>query len=248
MEKKHKEKLCNLMARLEADAAIQANSYCCFAPKLRSYVSDEDFKRRLNELSPDEKEKVLELQKRQKVEEESCAKDYNEALSRMNEHHHDRQLETLKKILEETQKNAMMELKNAQEKEMTELSSHQTRSSVLSTKEISSDKTVKRAEKDRRIREMKSSNVKKFLEERQMVTSKHNRLLEDIERDQTAEADIVIEAIQEYIQKQKQEYCFNKTLRCKSANGIQRSEILTENNASENVFFDLGGKSDTGTD
>ncbi|XP_039259634.2 1-phosphatidylinositol 4,5-bisphosphate phosphodiesterase beta-4-like [Styela clava] len=208
-EKKHKEKLNEMLISLENSDRVRSNSLCCFAPKLRAGIlSEEDFKTRLNALHSEDREKVLSFQKSQKEVETSCIKTYKDTLSRINEHHQKQQIEALELALKITHQNALETLKEAQEKEMSDLAQRQTKSSMHNTREISSNKTIKKAEKDRQIREISSTNAKKFVEKRQMLSLKHTRQFQKIQSQQDGEVEAVKNAIKSFVATEiKERHC-----------------------------------------
>lgn len=79
------------------------------------------------------------------------------------------QQETLKKLMEQTQANQVKQLEAKHERDVKELNTQQAKISVETAKEIANDKTLKtKGEKDRRLREKKQNNIKKFMEEKKV--------------------------------------------------------------------------------
>lgn len=234
-ERKHKEKLNELVASLENSDRVRSNSFCCFAPKMRTGIlTDEDFKTRLNALHSEDREKVLSMQKNQKEVETSCINTYKETLSRINEHHQRQQTEALELALTVTHKEALEKLKEAQEKEMSDLATLQTKSSMHNTREISSNKSIKKAEKDRQIREISSSNAKKFVEERQMMSSKHTRQFDKIKSEQDSEVEAVKNSIRNFVDTEiKERHC---DLENGNREKLKRPLQVIEKTLSDNVF------------
>jgi hypothetical protein len=61
-------------------------------------------------------------------------------------------------------------------REMKEMNTRQAKVSVETMKEVQNDKTLKtKGEKDRRLREKKQNNTKKFMEERRMAQVSFNK-------------------------------------------------------------------------
>uniref|UniRef100_A0A673WT40 Phosphoinositide phospholipase C n=1 Tax=Salmo trutta TaxID=8032 RepID=A0A673WT40_SALTR len=80
------------------------------------------------------------------------------------------QCEQLKKLLSGVQEQQTLSLKLIHERQSKEMRANQAKTSMENSKAISQDKTIKnKAERERRVRELNSSNTKKFLEERKRV-------------------------------------------------------------------------------
>lgn len=80
------------------------------------------------------------------------------------------QQETLKKLMEATQAGQMKQLEAKHEREVKELNSKQAKISVETSKEVANDKTLKtKGEKDRRLREKKQNNIKRFMDEKKVI-------------------------------------------------------------------------------
>ncbi|TKR88475.1 hypothetical protein L596_012711 [Steinernema carpocapsae] len=83
------------------------------------------------------------------------------------------ELEALKKLTTDAQKQQLVALKQKLENEGRELKQIQTKKSIDDTKIIQQDKTIKtKAEKDRRVKELNEKNVKMFVEERKRLAIK----------------------------------------------------------------------------
>ncbi|XP_035795206.1 1-phosphatidylinositol 4,5-bisphosphate phosphodiesterase-like isoform X1 [Anopheles albimanus] len=86
------------------------------------------------------------------------------------------QQEILRKLMETTQAAQMKQLEAKHEREIKELNSRQAKISVETSKEVANDKTLKtKGEKDRRLREKKQNNIKRFMDEKKTATIKQNR-------------------------------------------------------------------------
>lgn len=80
---------------------------------------------------------------------------------------------------------------------MKEMNSRQAKISVETMKEVQNDKTLKtKGEKDRRLREKKQNNTKKFMDERRMAKMKQNKEVEKLK----ARHDKELEALSKDIQ------------------------------------------------
>lgn len=79
------------------------------------------------------------------------------------------QQETLRKLMETTQASQMKQLEAKHERDVKELNSKQAKISVETSKEVANDKTLKtKGEKDRRLREKKQNNIKRFMDEKKV--------------------------------------------------------------------------------
>ncbi|XP_076176360.1 1-phosphatidylinositol 4,5-bisphosphate phosphodiesterase [Ptiloglossa arizonensis] len=81
-----------------------------------------------------------------------------------------------KRIIEIVQAAQVKQLQAKHDKDMKEMNSNQVKVSVETAKEVMNDKTLKtKGDKDRRLREKKEQNTKKFMQERKTVQIKQNR-------------------------------------------------------------------------
>lgn len=80
------------------------------------------------------------------------------------------QQDTLKRLMETTQAMQMKQLEGKHERETKNLNSQQAKTSVETAKEVANDKTLKtKGEKDRRLREKKQNNIKRFMDEKKVI-------------------------------------------------------------------------------
>lgn len=71
--------------------------------------------------------------------------------------------------METTQATQMKQLEAKHERDVKELNSKQAKISVETSKEVANDKTLKtKGEKDRRLREKKQNNIKRFMDEKKV--------------------------------------------------------------------------------
>lgn len=78
--------------------------------------------------------------------------------------------------MEGAQLSQMKQLEAKHEREIKELNTKQAKISVETSKEIANDKTLKtKGEKDRRLREKKQNNIKKFMDEKKVTTLYSNQ-------------------------------------------------------------------------
>ncbi|KAK7863055.1 hypothetical protein R5R35_006478 [Gryllus longicercus] len=105
------------------------------------------------------------------------------------------QQEILKRLMEVAQAAQMKQLEAKHEREMKDMNTRQAKISVETMKEVANDKTLRtKGEKDRRLREKKQNNTKKFMDERKMaqikqgkerekLKLKHDKQAEELQRD-----------------------------------------------------------------
>jgi len=90
--------------------------------------------------------------------------------------HMKEQCELLRILLDETQKLQTKEITERHQKERKDLELNQVRQNIEDSKRLSSDKAIRnKADLDRRIRELKSNNTKKFVEERKRQLIRQDR-------------------------------------------------------------------------
>lgn len=86
------------------------------------------------------------------------------------------QRESLDKVIEIVQSNQIKQLEAKYERDLKQMNTRQAKISVETMKEVQNDKTLKtKGDKDRRLREKKQNNTKKFMEERKTLQIKHSR-------------------------------------------------------------------------
>lgn len=79
------------------------------------------------------------------------------------------QQDILRKLMETTQIAQMKQLEGKHDREVKELNGKQAKISVETSKEVANDKTLKtKGEKDRRLREKKQNNIKRFMDEKKV--------------------------------------------------------------------------------
>lgn len=80
------------------------------------------------------------------------------------------QQDILKQLMEATQASQIKQLEAKHERDSKNLNSHQAKISVETAKEVANDKTLKtKGEKDRRLREKKQNNIKRFMDEKKVL-------------------------------------------------------------------------------
>ncbi|KAF6211563.1 hypothetical protein GE061_012076 [Apolygus lucorum] len=94
----------------------------------------------------------------------------------MMKQHVQEQQELLTKLLDTAHAGQMKQMEAKHDREMKEMNANQAKISVETTKEVMNDKTLRtKGEKDRRLREKKQNNTKKFMDERKYAQMKQNR-------------------------------------------------------------------------
>ncbi|XP_025105032.1 1-phosphatidylinositol 4,5-bisphosphate phosphodiesterase beta-4-like isoform X2 [Pomacea canaliculata] len=131
-----------------------------------------DHKAKVKELVCDQTREWSDLVVRQVTEEHELMKE-----------HVRQQNELLVKLIEEAHQLQLTELEARQERENKELKTAQAKHSMDSSKAVQNDKTIKnKAERDRRIRELKENNMKKFIDERKRYAVRHSRQAESLKK------------------------------------------------------------------
>ncbi|KAJ4928962.1 hypothetical protein JOQ06_004584, partial [Pogonophryne albipinna] len=99
--------------------------------------------------------------------------------------HVTQQCEHLKKLLTTVQEQQTVQLKLIHERQSKEMHANQAKMSMENSKAISQDKSIKnKAERERRVRELNSSNTKKFLDERKRLAMKLQKEMEQLQKNQ----------------------------------------------------------------
>ncbi|XP_074471813.1 1-phosphatidylinositol 4,5-bisphosphate phosphodiesterase beta-4 [Sebastes fasciatus] len=108
----------------------------------------------------------------------------------MKDSHVTQQCEHLKKLQTTVQEQQTMQLKLIHERSSKEMRANQAKMSMENSKAISQDKSIKnKAERERRVRELNSSNTKKFLDERKRLAMKHQKEMEQLQKNQREQLD-----------------------------------------------------------
>ncbi|XP_051500238.1 1-phosphatidylinositol 4,5-bisphosphate phosphodiesterase beta-4-like isoform X3 [Myxocyprinus asiaticus] len=103
----------------------------------------------------------------------------------MKDGHVTQQCDLLHKLLASVQEQQTLQLKLVHERQSKEMKANQAKSSMENSKAISQDKSIKnKAERERRVRELNSSNTKKFLEERKRLAMKQAKEMEQLQKNQ----------------------------------------------------------------
>uniref|UniRef100_A0A3Q1CHM7 1-phosphatidylinositol 4,5-bisphosphate phosphodiesterase n=1 Tax=Amphiprion ocellaris TaxID=80972 RepID=A0A3Q1CHM7_AMPOC len=122
---------------------------------------------KIQTLVADHKAKVKDITAQHTKEWSELISSHSSEEQEMKDSHVTQQCEHLKKLLATVQEQQTMQLKLIHERQSKEMRANQAKMSMENSKAISQDKTIKnKAERERRVRELNSSNTKKFLDER----------------------------------------------------------------------------------
>ncbi|XP_046691907.1 1-phosphatidylinositol 4,5-bisphosphate phosphodiesterase beta-4-like isoform X2 [Silurus meridionalis] len=141
-------------------------------------------------LTSDHKAKVKDIVAQQTKEWSEMIDSHSTEEQEMKDAHVTQQCEHLKKLLSTVQEQQTMHLKLIHERQSKEMKGNQAKTSMENSKAISQDKSIKnKAERERRVRELNSSNTKKFLEERKRLAMKHSKEMEQLKKSQREQLD-----------------------------------------------------------
>ncbi|KAM6915241.1 1-phosphatidylinositol 4,5-bisphosphate phosphodiesterase beta-4 [Xenentodon cancila] len=140
---------------------------------------------KIQTLVADHKAKVKDITAQHTKEWSELISSHSSEEQDMKDNHVTQQCEHLKKLLSTVQEQQTMQLKLIHERQSKEMRANQAKMSMENSKAISQDKTIKnKAERERRVRELNSSNTKKFLDERKRLAMKHQKEMEQLEKSQ----------------------------------------------------------------
>ncbi|KAI1897736.1 hypothetical protein AGOR_G00086350 [Albula goreensis] len=141
-------------------------------------------------LSSDHKAKVKEMVAQHTKEWSEMTNSHSTEEQEMKDQHVQQQCEHLKKLMLTVQEQQTQQLKLIHERQSKEMRANQAKTSMENSKAISQDKSIKnKAERERRVRELNSSNTKKFLEERKRLAMKQSKEMEQLEKNQREQLD-----------------------------------------------------------
>uniref|UniRef100_A0A8C3A5G4 1-phosphatidylinositol 4,5-bisphosphate phosphodiesterase n=1 Tax=Cyclopterus lumpus TaxID=8103 RepID=A0A8C3A5G4_CYCLU len=128
---------------------------------------------KIQTLTADHKVKVKEITAQHTKEWSELISSQGSEEQEVKDGHVTQQCEHLKKLLTTVQEQQTLQLKLIHERQSKEMRANQAKMSMENSKAISQDKSIKnKAERERRVRELNSSNTKKFLDERKRVRCK----------------------------------------------------------------------------
>uniref|UniRef100_A0A672QJ01 1-phosphatidylinositol 4,5-bisphosphate phosphodiesterase n=1 Tax=Sinocyclocheilus grahami TaxID=75366 RepID=A0A672QJ01_SINGR len=141
-------------------------------------------------LTTDHKEKVKDIVAQHTKEWSEMINCHSTEEQEMKDAHVTQQCELLRKLLASVQEQQTLQLKLIHERQSKEMKGNQAKTSMENSKAISQDKSIKnKAERERRVRELNSSNTKKFLEERKRLAMKQAKELEQLQKSQREQLD-----------------------------------------------------------
>ncbi|XP_028460750.1 LOW QUALITY PROTEIN: 1-phosphatidylinositol 4,5-bisphosphate phosphodiesterase beta-4 [Perca flavescens] len=140
---------------------------------------------KIQTLIADHKVKVKDITAQHTKEWSELISSHSSEEQEMKDSHVTQQCEHLKKLLTTVQEQQTMQLKLIHERQSKEMRANQAKMSMENSKAISQDKSIKnKAERERRVRELNSSNTKKFLDERKRLAMKHQKEMEQLQKNQ----------------------------------------------------------------
>ncbi|XP_068432820.1 1-phosphatidylinositol 4,5-bisphosphate phosphodiesterase beta-4-like isoform X1 [Clinocottus analis] len=145
---------------------------------------------KIQTLTADHKVKVKEITAQHTKEWSELLSSHSSEEQEMKDSHVTQQCEHLKKLLTTVQEQQTLQLKLIHERQSKEMRANQAKMSMENSKAISQDKSIKnKAERERRVRELNSSNTKKFLDERKRLAMKHQKELEQLQKNQREQSE-----------------------------------------------------------
>ncbi|KAG7460715.1 hypothetical protein MATL_G00201710 [Megalops atlanticus] len=136
-------------------------------------------------LTSDHKAKVKEMVAQHTKEWSEMINSHSTEEQEVKDQHVLQQCEHLRKLMVAVQEQQTQQLKLIHERQSKEMRANQAKTSMENSKAISQDKSIKnKAERERRVRELNSSNTKKFLEERKRLAMKQLKEMEQLEKSQ----------------------------------------------------------------
>ncbi|XP_041108557.1 1-phosphatidylinositol 4,5-bisphosphate phosphodiesterase beta-4-like isoform X4 [Polyodon spathula] len=140
---------------------------------------------KLQALSSDHKIKVKEIVAQHTKEWSEMINSHSVEEQEIRDQHLVQQCEHLKKLLGSVQEQQTQQLKLIHDRQSKEMRANQAKTSMENSKAISQDKSIKnKAERERRVRELNSSNTKKFLEERKRLAMKQSKEMDQLKKAQ----------------------------------------------------------------
>ncbi|XP_069788560.1 1-phosphatidylinositol 4,5-bisphosphate phosphodiesterase beta-4 isoform X4 [Narcine bancroftii] len=140
---------------------------------------------KIETLSSDHKLKVKEIVTQQTKEWSEMLNVHCEEEQELRDLHLSQQCDLLKKLLISVHEQQSQHLKLIHDRHSKEMRANQAKNSMENSKAISHDKSIKnKAERERRVRELNSSNTKKFLEERKRLAMKQLKEMDQLKKAQ----------------------------------------------------------------
>ncbi|XP_053192751.1 1-phosphatidylinositol 4,5-bisphosphate phosphodiesterase beta-4-like [Scomber japonicus] len=178
----HEKEKTNLEKLLEKAIKKRGENNC---QELKKETED-----KIQTLDTDHKAKVKDITAQHTKEWSELISSHSSEEQEMKDSHVTQQCEHLKKLLTSVQEQQTLQLKLIHERQSKEMRANQAKMSMENSKAISQDKSIKnKAERERRVRELNSSNTKKFLDERKRLAMKHQKEMEQLEKNQREQLD-----------------------------------------------------------
>ncbi|XP_063228854.1 1-phosphatidylinositol 4,5-bisphosphate phosphodiesterase isoform X2 [Bacillus rossius redtenbacheri] len=116
------------------------------------------------------------------------------------------QQDLLRRLMELAQASQLKQVEAKHEREIKEMNTRQAKISVETMKEVAGDKTLRtKAEKDRRLKEKKQNNTKKFMDERKYAQMKQGKEKEKLKAKHEKEMEELMRDMQNLIEMYKNE-------------------------------------------
>uniref|UniRef100_H2ZUJ3 Phosphoinositide phospholipase C n=1 Tax=Latimeria chalumnae TaxID=7897 RepID=H2ZUJ3_LATCH len=140
---------------------------------------------KIQSLTSDHKSKVKDIVAQQTKEWSEMINSHSAEEQELRDLHLTQQCELLKKLLITVHEEQTQQLKLIQGRQSKEMRANQAKSSMENSKAISQDKSIKnKAERERRVRELNSSNTKKFIDERKRLEMKQFKEMDQLKKAQ----------------------------------------------------------------
>ncbi|CAF0977830.1 unnamed protein product [Adineta steineri] len=151
------------------------------SPMINSGNSRKDLSNGINSSGVKGDPKLMDLINEQNVEWTTLVQRQLIEMNTVRRQHTKEQCDLLRLLLDETQKTQVKEITERHLKEKKDLELNQVRQNIEDSKRLGSEKNIRnKSELDRRVRELKSNNTKKFLEERKRQMMRHEREKENL--------------------------------------------------------------------
>ncbi|KAG1924947.1 1-phosphatidylinositol 4,5-bisphosphate phosphodiesterase beta-4 [Pimephales promelas] len=160
----------------------QLEKGCKKASESCSLEMSRDIERQMNTVTTNHKSKVKDVVAAHASEWAEMIKCHSSEEQAVREQHVIQQCETLRKLMFMEHDQQTHQLTLVHERQSKELRTNQAKTSMESSKAISQDKSIKnKAERERRVRELNSTNTRKFLTERKRLAMKQSKESEQLQ-------------------------------------------------------------------
>ncbi|CAM4652354.1 unnamed protein product [Lepidochelys kempii] len=147
---------------------------------------------KIQALTSDHKSKVKEIVAQHTKEWSEMINTHSAEEQEIRDLHLSQQCELLKTLLVNAHEQQTQQLKFSHDRESKEMRANQAKISMENSKAISQDKSIKnKAERERRVRELNSSNTKKFLEERKRLAMKQSKEMDQLRKIQLEHLEVL---------------------------------------------------------